>query len=237
MLLYVVRHGDPIYDPDSLTPKGKRQAEALARRFSVNGLDKVFVSPLNRALQTAQPTCELLKLTPQIEEWTSEAKAWDEMAFHNPEYNGAMNWTFHIQTDRYKTAEILALGDKWYEAWPFCEARCKEGYERIARESDAFMKRLGYERDGLRYKILEPNDLRVAVFCHQGFGTTWLSHLLGIPPVLFWSTFDLNHSSVTIINFPNNKNGFCAPMCIALSDTSHLYADRLPLEFCNGYRY
>ena len=26
MLLFVVRHGDPIYDPDSLTPLGKLQA-------------------------------------------------------------------------------------------------------------------------------------------------------------------------------------------------------------------
>lgn len=237
MLLYVVRHGDPIYSPDQLTPKGMRQAEALSRRFAYSGLDKIFVSPLNRARQTAQPTCELLKITPQVEEWTSEATAWEEFAFHDPARNGAMNWTFHIQSDRYKTSEILALGDKWYTAWPFCEVRCKEGYERIMRESDSFMAKLGYERDGLRYRVVSPNDMHVAVFCHQGFGTTWLSHLLGIPPVLFWSTFDLNHSSVTVIRFANNKDGWCAPMCIALSDTSHLFADRQPLEFCNEYKY
>ena len=29
MLLYIVRHGDPIYQPDSLTPLGERQAEAI----------------------------------------------------------------------------------------------------------------------------------------------------------------------------------------------------------------
>ncbi|MBQ1206574.1 MAG: histidine phosphatase family protein, partial [Clostridia bacterium] len=55
MLLYVIRHGDPIYNPDSLTEKGKRQAEALARRLAVNGLDKIYSSPLVRAQQTAQP--------------------------------------------------------------------------------------------------------------------------------------------------------------------------------------
>ena len=31
MLLYIVRHGDPIYNPDSLTPKGHLQAKALAK--------------------------------------------------------------------------------------------------------------------------------------------------------------------------------------------------------------
>ncbi len=32
MLLYYIRHGDPIYDPDSLTPLGERQSEALRRQ-------------------------------------------------------------------------------------------------------------------------------------------------------------------------------------------------------------
>ena len=30
MLFYYVRHGDPIYTPDSLTELGHRQAEAVA---------------------------------------------------------------------------------------------------------------------------------------------------------------------------------------------------------------
>ena len=40
MILYYVRHGDPIYDPNSLTPLGMRQAEALAKRFGIYGLDE-----------------------------------------------------------------------------------------------------------------------------------------------------------------------------------------------------
>ena len=64
MILYYVRHGDPIYDPNSLTPLGQRQAEALAKRFGVHGLDRIYSSPSNRALQTAQPTCEILKKKP-----------------------------------------------------------------------------------------------------------------------------------------------------------------------------
>ena len=35
MILYIVRHGDPIYDPDSLTPLGHEQAKAVAKRFTV----------------------------------------------------------------------------------------------------------------------------------------------------------------------------------------------------------
>lgn len=234
MLLYVIRHGDPIYDPDSLTEKGHLQAKALAKRLSVHGLDRVFVSPLQRARQTAQPTCDLLGLRPEVEEWTSEEYSWRDFSFKDE--NGRQNWCFHIQTTEYKTEKILAKGDKWYEEKPFSLTNAKSGWERICSESDSFLSRLGYVRDGMIYRIASPNDMRVAVFCHQGFGTTWLAHLLSIPPVLFWSSFDLNHSSVTILNFENNKNGLTSPMCIALSDTSHIYADRLPLTFDNSLK-
>lgn len=233
MLLYIIRHGDPIYDPDSLTEKGKLQALAVGRRLSVHGLDQVFSSPMIRAQQTAQPTCELLHLTPQIEEWTSESLAWQDLSIPLGE-TGRRTWCFQVQNTLYKTPEILALGDRWYEAEPFSLApRAKEGYRRIQESSDEFTERLGYRREGMLYRAVRPNDQRVAVFCHQGFGTTWLSHLLAVPPPLFWASFDLNHSSVTILHFKNNPDGLTAPVCINLSDVSHLYGDRLPLQFCN----
>ena len=61
MLLFYVRHGDPIYSPDELTPLGSRQAESVARRLSLYGVDRIYASTSNRAKQTAQPLCEILK--------------------------------------------------------------------------------------------------------------------------------------------------------------------------------
>lgn len=233
MLLYVIRHADPTYDPDALTPKGKRQAEALGKRLAVHGLDRIYSSPMIRAQQTAQPTCELLGLTPTILNWTSEALAAEYFGFHDPARNNRWCWSFCADPVAYKTEEYISLGSKWYEAYPFCEIKAKEGYELIGKESDAFMESLGYKREGLRYKILNHTEERVAVFCHYGFGTTWLSHLLGINPLEFWSTFSINHSGVTIINFPNNPKGYTIPQVFALSDTSHFYGDGLPLQMTN----
>ena len=53
MLLFFVRHGDPVYVPDSLTPLGRRQAEAVAKRLARYGLDKIYVSSSARAIQTS----------------------------------------------------------------------------------------------------------------------------------------------------------------------------------------
>ena len=58
MIFFYVRHGDPIYNPDSLTPLGERQAEALAKRLCMHGVNKVYASTSNRAILTAKPTAE-----------------------------------------------------------------------------------------------------------------------------------------------------------------------------------
>ena len=45
MLFFYIRHGDPVYEPNKLTPLGQRQAEAVAKRLSLYGLDRIFSSP------------------------------------------------------------------------------------------------------------------------------------------------------------------------------------------------
>ena len=72
MLLYIVRHGDPIYETDSLTERGKLQAEAVGRRIANSGIDRIFSSPMGRARETAEPACRMLGLEYTVEEWTHE---------------------------------------------------------------------------------------------------------------------------------------------------------------------
>lgn len=67
MLLYIVRHGDPIYETDSLTDRGRRQAEAVGKRLLDAKIDRIFSSPMGRAKETAEPACRLLGIEKQIE--------------------------------------------------------------------------------------------------------------------------------------------------------------------------
>ena len=67
MLLYIVRHGDPIYETDSLTERGKLQAEAVGKRIYDSKIDRIFSSPMGRAMETAEPACNLLGIEKSIE--------------------------------------------------------------------------------------------------------------------------------------------------------------------------
>ena len=66
MLLYIVRHGDPIYSTDSLTEKGKLQAEAVGKRMADAKIDQIYSSPMGRARMTAEPACRLLGLEAKV---------------------------------------------------------------------------------------------------------------------------------------------------------------------------
>jgi probable phosphoglycerate mutase len=153
---------------------------------------------------------------------------------HVIDETGEKDWFFAGQNTKLLEG---AFHSDWYR---HAEAAgcltAKAGYERIQTESDAFIEKLGYKRNGAVYKIHKPSDKRVAVFCHHGMGTAWLSHLLNIPPLIFWAGFNIGHSGVTIIDFENHENGLTAPRCLVLSDLGHIYEARLPMEYNNGIR-
>lgn len=232
MLLYIVRHGDPIYNPDSLTEKGKRQAEAVGRRLAGRKFARAYASPLVRAQQTGQPFCELTGLSMQTEEWMSENLAWRDLHVKKP--NGEYCWAFvSVPNTAFRREESLFAGDDWYALPEFSQIDGQKAMNRIQSASDDFLARQGYVREGRAYRVERANDDRVAVFCHQGFGLTWISHLLQIPPHIVWSSFDITHSGVTILEFKNLPDGYTAPKCLCLSDISHIYGDRLPMSYEN----
>ena len=49
MQLILVRHGDPDYPNDTLTPKGVKQAEGLETAFRAIPVDELYASPMGRA--------------------------------------------------------------------------------------------------------------------------------------------------------------------------------------------
>ena len=92
MLFFYVRHGDPIYVPNSLTPLGERQAEAVAKRLALYGIDKIYSSPSNRAVMTARPTCEILKQEAELIDFTDESIVWKNLTVTAED--GKPQWLF-----------------------------------------------------------------------------------------------------------------------------------------------
>ena len=237
MLFFYVRHGDPIYTPNQLTPLGKRQAEAVAKRLAMHGIDEIYASTSQRAIETAQPTCEILKKEMTLLDFANEDHAWRELAVVD---NGRRGWLFHNPKFIKLFAEksVRDLGDKWFDHPELEQYDLGKGIERIYEESDKFFASLGYEHDRYtgRYKVVEHSDKRVALFAHQGFGLAFLSCLLDIPYPQFSTHFDMCHTGVTVIEF-KERDGYAYPLVLTLSSDSHIYKDGLPTNYNNYIRF
>ena len=234
MLLFFVRHGDPTYDPDELTPLGHRQAEAIGRRLARYGLDEIYVSSAVRAIETSLPTREMLKMDATILDWTNESHAWEQMSL--PDGKGGRTWGFARQDikELFTSKEIKDLGEMWYTHPYLQDTTIPEGYLRIKNLTREFLASQGYvwEEEKGRYRNDVPNDKRIALFAHHGFGVTFLSSVLDIPYPQICEKFNFSHSGLTVINF-QPENGYVIPQVLTLGNDGHLLADGLPTKYNN----
>lgn len=89
MKIYLLRHGETEYsqrdvfcgalDP-GLTSEGKQMAQAFADAYTSLAWSGVFVSPMKRAIETAQPLCNTSGLVMQIRDGLRELEygAWED---------------------------------------------------------------------------------------------------------------------------------------------------------------
>jgi len=235
VLLFYVRHGDPIYNPDQLTPLGRRQAEAIGRRLARFGVDRIYSSTSIRAQQTAQPLCEMLRKEPTLLEWCHESRAYEDTWVEEPE-NPRRPWAIESVPIRraFVSEEMRRLGNRWYEhpiLAPYAE-RMKQGKERVDRATDELLAELGYihDREAGIYQVQNPPCERVALFAHAGFGRVFVSSVLGIPYPEFATKVDMCHTGLTVIEF-RDEGGWCIPRMLTYSSDGHLYADGLPTQY------
>ena len=232
MLFYIIRHGDPDYTTDTLTTRGILQAEAVGKRLAAAKIDKIFSSPMGRARQTAEPLCRRLGLEYEVLDWTHEIG--DERLVEHPDGEKRSITVLQYSELRKDGAQDMSY-DECFEKHPVvAPSDLKKAIDYITENGNALLERLGYKEENGVYRILRPNEDKVALFCHTVMGRIWISRLLHIPIHLMWAGFQMTHTGVTVIEFKNNENGVTAPYCRAFSDMSHLYAEGLDMRHDNG---
>ena len=241
MLFYYIRHGEPLGVPDySLTPLGREQAKALAKRLCLFGIDRVFASPTLRTMQTARPICDLLgkEITPC--DWADEGIVWNEFTVPHPKYEHTWAFFDPKYLEIFSSPEVRALGERWYEHPELAGLNFKAGVERVNAAVDEFFLSLGFrhDRENARYEVVGEhlNRDRVALFAHQGFGMSFFSSMLDIPYPMFCTHFDFSHSSMSVINFePRGK--YVYPHVLQTANDSHLYREGIITGYHNVIKF
>ena len=242
MLLFYVRHGDPTYRPDALTPLGHRQAESVAKRLALFGIDEIYSSDSTRAMETAQPLCKLLNI--EIKETFSdfhESRAYLDFAPYAPDGERHWAWAHPEIAPHLLTREVREMGDRWYEHPSISRFDLGKGTERIGAAADAFLASLGFEHDRDRavYKCTaEDPDKRIALFAHEGVSKAFLSRVLDIPYPLYAMHFEISYTGVTVIEFhPHPSGDLYSAHVLTHANDSHFYRDGLPLDYQHRIRF
>lgn len=215
MKIYLIRHAEPDYPNNTITAAGHLEAQALADFLQHAGIDRIYSSPINRAVHTMQYTADLLGIEPVIETWTSE------LSWQAPDEQGDLKAAWNIPGEKVRASQPYPDHGFWPGQAPYKDY--VNLYNTIKTDSDDFIQRHGYTREDGRYRIDASSKETIAVFCHMGFGLTWLSHLLELPFPLVWSSFWLAPSSITTILFEERSKQWAVPRCIGLGQVTHLH--------------
>jgi probable phosphoglycerate mutase len=203
MLLYLVRHGQSLYNVErriqgqadvELSPLGLKQSVALAHALANVEIDAIYASPLRRALGTAQPLAAALKLAIQTDDRLKEIHAgvfqglrWDEIDHHAPE-----------------------AASRWRQQDPDFVIPDGESRRAVAERGHAALR-----------AIRDEGHRRAVVVAHGGVLAGALNMLLGIPAEL--NPFSLYNASISMLAW-NGKIKL-----LTLNQTDHLKTAGLDL--------
>ena len=232
MKLLIVRHGDPDYSIDSLTPTGWKEAEILSERISKLDVKAFYVSPLGRAKDTASLALKRMNRTAEVKDWLRE---FPPLVMKPNDTVPDICWDWLPQD---WTAEPRFYDrDRWLEVPVFADVR--ESYTQVCRGLDSLLADHGYVREGNLYQAKQPNEDTIVFFCHFGLECVLLSHLLGISPMVLWHGTCAAPTSVTTLVTEERREGIASFRMTAFGDISHLYAagqdPAFAARFCEMY--
>lgn len=207
MKILIIRHGDPDYSIDSLTEKGKKEAELLGKMLDNTRLDDVYVSTLGRAKLTAEIALKNKNIKKHYRDWLQEfCYLWD------------------IMPSEYEQNKEAWEGKGWQKSSPFNAEEVSLRYNALCGGLDEILAKHGYRKKGALYEAFAPTDDTVALFCHYGVECVILSYLLNVSPYIFFQSFCALPTSVTTLVTEEREKGKAIFRCLSFGELSHLYA-------------
>ncbi|MDO5407887.1 MAG: histidine phosphatase family protein [Eubacteriales bacterium] len=252
MKLIIVRHADPDYSIDSLTPTGWKEAELLSEYLCKLDITALYTSPLGRAKDTASLTLKKMNRTATECDWLREF--WPKVA--RPDLNRTAEEVAETTVSAETTASVEATAsdggsdtcdhgntacawdwlpadwtkeprfydkDAWYTVDVMAAAGVGEAFHQVTDGLDRLLAAHGYVREQGYYRAEKPNRDTIVLFCHFGLEGALLAHLLGVSPMVLWHGTCAAPSSVTTLVTEERREGIAYFRIGSFGSTSHLY--------------
>ncbi len=239
MHLIFIRHGDPDYKNDTVTEKGKREAELLAERIAGWKVTDFYVSSYGRAQDTLKPALYKLNRTAEVCEWLHEFD-YHVKDPHTGKQRGCWDWMPQDFYGEKKYFDRFA----WSKSKAMKSGHIEEKYMNVCNQFDSLLAQYDYNRISfdkpiynclphlteeeaaidthlnVNQKDLDPRN--IVFVCHLGSMFAVISHLTGLSPVQLWQGFFIAPSSVTVLGAEERVPGEAVFRIQTMGDIRHL---------------
>jgi len=209
MEILLIRHADPDYAQDGLTPQGMDETQRLVKGLADVRLDEIYVSPLGRAQQTCAPVARAKQLTPVTLDWLRERGI-----KRGPVYLWEAPGEMFLRTD------TLGTQNDWFEP----DGAMPEGDEQFRRVKAGFddlLRSYGYVRERHGYAVEQSSEKRIALFSHKGVILTLLADALHWAMPMVFVSLHIHPTGITRLEMVE-RDGFAHLKALAINDLSHL---------------
>ena len=219
MRIIFIRHGEPDYAHDCLTPAGKQQAVLAAERLREEGIEEIWSSPMGRALETAQPASEVLGLPVRILDFMHEV-TWGSRD-DTPLFANGHPWDIADELAR----QGVNLNDPAWRQHPyFRNNRVLDCVDAVEQGIDRWLTSLGYERNGLYYRCVRPDSRQktIALFSHGGSSCAAMGHILNLPFPYACALLHLEFTGITVLRMDRRPGQQALPCLELANDGRHI---------------
>ena len=220
MKLVFVRHGDPNYIDNCLTPLGHRQAEALARRLEACGTDfaAIYSSKYGRAVETAEHSAKRLHKDVIILDFIHEI-SYGLTGMPPEERDRYSPWIAPVELVRNGIPLVNYDPENF---WAYKDTRLEETTKRVREGFDAWLEELGFSREGEWYRCSRENNDTLLIFAHGGSISCILGHIMSVNVLAACVYLRLNCTGISEVEFRSRPGKLIIPLIWSVNDHAHL---------------
>ena len=139
--------------------------------------------------------------------------------FLSPIFQNGHPW--YVADDIVSKGQSLMNAD-WEEKEPYSKNKVVGFAQNVVKGFDAWLSSLGYEREGLYYRVRSANGDTVVLASHGGSSSAALAHLFNLNFPFVCATLKPDFTSVTIVSLEGEEGSLISPIIEILNDSRHI---------------
>jgi len=215
MKIVIIRHAEPDYEHNTLTPHGFIEAKALGDFYDADDFDEIYCSTLNRAVFTCDAIVKGKKKYEKCD-WL------EEISKYPITVNGNTTCAWDFMPDYFEKMENIYDFNKYADNEVLKTGNFKEHLNEIYKELELVLNKNGYYKENGYFRVEKANKKTILLVCHWGMMSVLMSYFMNIPFCVIANHMCCLPTGVTTFVSEERQEGIAHFRMLKFGDTTHL---------------